>query len=424
MPQAPALDAIILAEDPLAAVVIAGLTARERASRVAAKVGAARVLVIDRAADRAQIAAWRRACALLVIRADQLVHTPLVSPLVAELPTGDGLAIAVGPDGAYAGAFVATGATAAAAAAALAGGANEIAFDGAARVPHGAIARHPIATAADRAGAHQLLYRLLIKPQDNAISRFVFRPLARPLTKLLVHTPITPNMLSLTVAAMIVVACLLTATADWNLVVLGAVIQASSCYIDCCDGEIARLKLMSSRFGAWLDTIVDELSTVAYMCALGWHCHLIWGHPGWDIWTIGVLVGLATYGWSMYCIYYNIIVGVGSANSQDYAGKFEVVPAGDDAVRLRPIAKAIVPGRALPPWLDKLVELAPNVVRRDFIVWCALLFAVFHVTNVSFLLQVAGGVVSATIVTKDHVHLRRLRRSVARAGQRLLSPTA
>ena len=103
------------------------------------------------------------------------------------------------------------------------------------------------------------------------------------------------------------------------------VIQVSSCYFDCCDGEIARLKLMSSKFGAWLDTIVDELSTVGYMVACGWHCHLYWGQPGWDMWTVGIVIGLATYTWSIYCIYFNIIVGVGSANSQDYASKFEIV---------------------------------------------------------------------------------------------------
>jgi len=201
------------------------------------------------------------------------------------------------------------------------------------------VLRLAIGTPEERAGAHELLYRLMIKPQDNAISRYVFRPVARRLSKLLVHTPITPNMLSLTVGAMIAVACVLTATNDMHLVILGAAIQASSGYIDCCDGEIARLKLMSSRLGAWLDTLVDEFSTLAYMAAIGWHCHLHWGHPGWDMWTLGILVGLATYGWSIYCIYYNIIVGVGSANSQDYVGKFEVVPgAQPNSVKLQPAA--------------------------------------------------------------------------------------
>lgn len=422
-----ALDAIILADDPLAAVRIAGLTARERATRSAKKAGATRVLVVDGARD--EVTTWRNGSTapLLVIRADQLVHTLLVAPLVAAMPEGDGVAIAVGPDGVYAGAYLATGTAAASATAAIAKGDNTAEFAGTEsvkRVEHGAIARHPIATPEDRAGAHELLYRLMVKPQDNAISRYVFRPVARRLSKVLVHTPITPNMLTMLVAAMIGVTCVLTATDDMRLVIIGALIQASTGYIDCCDGEIARLKLMSSKFGAWLDTIVDEASTLAYMVAIGWHCHLVWGHPGFDMWTGLILVGLVTYPWSVFCIYYNIIVGVGSANSQDYASKFEIVAAGEGAVRIVPVPpKKIVREKPLPPVIRQIVEFAPNIVRRDFIVWAALAFALLHLTHVSFLVQVTGGVISAAICTKDHLHLRGLRRSVARSGKRLLPPT-
>ena len=430
MAHAQELDAIIVADDPKASVRIAGLSVRERALRVARRVGATHIEVIDSAAQRAELSAWRagRTTPLLVIRADQLVHTPLVAPLVEAMRagTGDRLLVAAGPDQAYAGALLAVGEVAAEVIAELTRGGDTNAFvAGHASTPiqHGEVACHAVGTAEERAGAHQLLYRLLIKSQDNAISRYVFRPVSRRLTRLLVHTPITPNMLSLTVGLMVAVACVLTATADMHLVILGAAIQASSGYIDCCDGEIARLKLMSSRLGAWLDTIVDEFSTLAYMTAIGWHCHLVWGHPGFDLWLAGVVVGLVTYGCTIYCIYYNIIVAVGSANSQDYVGTFEIVPAErPNTVRLRPVVKEEVPRKPLPPVIEQIVAFSPNFVRRDFIVWCALLFAVLHVTHVSFIVQVMGGVLSSSIVLKDHVHLRRLRRAVARAGQTLLLP--
>lgn len=416
------LDAIVLADDPLARVVIAGLSAVERAHRVAKKIGAARVLIVDgEQTTRDAIAPWRgdRKSPLLVISANQLVHTPLVSPLVENLPA-DGVAIAVSPDdGTFGGAYVATGQATVKAVAALARREDDAAFAGDAveRVPYGDIARHPIGTPEERKGAHRLLYGLMIKRQDNAISRYVFRPLARRMTMLFVHTPVTPNMLTVLVAAMVAFACILTATPDPRLVLLGAVIQVSSCYFDCCDGEIARLKLMSSKFGAWLDTIVDELSTVGYMVACGWHCHLYWGNPGWDMWTVGILVGVTTYAISIYCIYYNIIVGVGSANSQDYASKFEIVTDASGAQRIKPVAEVVLaPKRSLPPVLAKILEFAPNVVRRDFIVWCALVFAIFHVIHVSFIVLLAGGVVSAVITTKDHFHLRGLVRRVARSG--------
>jgi CDP-alcohol phosphatidyltransferase len=431
------LDAVVLS-DALSRVRIAGLSAGERAIRVARRVGATRVLVVA-PGDRGELAAWRagRSCPVLVIRADQLVHSPLVAPLVAALPA-DGLAIAVGSDDAYAGALLATGGSAAPVIEALVRGDGDTAIAATAtvRIPHGDIARHAIATPDERRAAHRMLYRILVKPQDNLITRALYRPISFPLTRLLVWTPITPNQVSCLVAALVIAGCWLTAHASMNLAAAGTAIVLAASYLDCCDGEIARVKLMSSRFGAWIDTIVDELSTIGYMIALGWHCHLAFGResfvalgvdlgPGVDPWLAGIGLGVVTYGWSMYCIYYNIIVGVGSANSQDYAGSFEVVPGGHpNSVRIRPVvAKAIAPRRELPGWLVAIATYAPYLVRRDFISWCALVLAILHWTHVLFVAFLLGGVVTFVIVTIDHVKLRRLRRSIVRGGQ-ILEPSS
>src|ERR1041384_1771534 len=99
------LDAIVLT-GALSRVRIAGLSAEERAVRVARRVGAVRVTIVGEA--RGELEAWRagRTAPVLVIRADQLVHPPLVSPLgdaVGAGPLADGLAIAVGADDDYAG---------------------------------------------------------------------------------------------------------------------------------------------------------------------------------------------------------------------------------------------------------------------------------------------------------------------------------
>jgi phosphatidylglycerophosphate synthase len=427
------LDAVVLS-DALSRVTIAGLSAGERAVRVARRAGATRVLVVDGA--RGELAAWRagRTCPVLVIRADQLVHPPLVAPLVAA-PPADGIAIAVGPDDAYAGAMLATGGGAAQVIEALARGDSDvvIAVTATARVPHGDIARHAIATPDERRAAHRMLYRILIKPQDNAITRYLYRPISSPLTRLLVWTPITPNQVSCLVAALVVLGCWLTAHASMDLAASGTAIILAAAYLDCCDGEIARVKLRSSRLGAWIDTIVDELSTIGYMAALGWHCHLAFGRgsfvdlggdPGVDPWLAVTGLGVVTYGWSMYCVYYNIIVGVGSANSQDYAGSFEVVPGKQpNAVRLRPaVAKAIAPRRELPRWLVAIATYAPYLIRRDFISWCALVLAILHRTQILFAGFALGGLVTFVIVTIDHVKLRRLRRSIVRGGRILERP--
>lgn len=427
----------MLATDPVSRERIAGLSARERAVRVAKRVGAAKVTVVD---DPAQLTSLTTASAVLVIRADQLVHTPLVQPLVARELPHDGVAIAVVPEnptvtdlapGAYAGAFVATGAMAKAAVRALAGGDDKfVASVGEPlRVPHGAIARAPIRTAEERRTAQRVLYRILIKPQDNAITRYLYRPVSFPLTRLLVQTSITPNQISYLVAALVAVGIWFTAHRSMTMALIGTVIVLVASYVDCCDGEVARVKLLSSRFGAWIDTIVDELSSIGYMVAIGWHCHLHFGPTYFgelpvDPWLAAIAISVVTFAWSIYCIYYNIIVAVGSANSQDYVGRFEVVPGTQpNTVKLAPAAaKAIATKEPLPPVLEWLATYAPYVVRRDFISWAAVLLVALHWTHVTFVALVAGGLVSFVILTIDHIKLRSLRRSVVRRGMLLEAP--
>lgn len=414
-------DAIVVADDPLARVRVAGLSARERAVRVARRVGAKSVFLIDGPGDREKLAGWRGR-GMLVIRADQLVHTGLVQPLIEARGTAAAVEDLTGP---YAGAFLALGDDAVPAVEALARGTSdsEIASRFATKIPHGPIARAPIATPAERRAAHKLLYKILVKPQDNAITRYLYRPVSFPLTRLLVWTPITPNQISYAVAALVALGCWVTAHASMNMALLGTVIVLAASYLDCCDGEIARLKLLSSRFGAWIDTVVDELSSVGYMVAIGWHCHLAFGPRvftsrdlGFDPWKVAIAVSVVTFLWSIYCIYYNIIVAVGSANSQDYVGRFEVVTTGPNTVKLAPAApKAIVAKGWLATYL-------PYVVRRDFISWAAVGLAALHWTHVSFAALAAGGIVTFVIVSIDHIKLRTLRRDIVRRGLVLESP--
>ncbi|HEY4175329.1 MAG TPA: CDP-alcohol phosphatidyltransferase family protein [Kofleriaceae bacterium] len=425
------LDAIVLADDALANVRIAGLSARERAVRVAKRVGADRVLVVESNAARANITAWiegNRNRALLVVRADQLVHTPLCSRLVKALSAGEmperGVLRAVGADGVDGGAYIASASRRADVAAAIAAGNDTTSFaEDAVSVEHGEIARHPISTPEERAGAHKLLYRILIKPQDNAITRYLYRPISFPLTRMLVWTPITPNMISAIVACMVAVGCWFVMHASARDAVIGTVIIFASAYFDCCDGEIARVKLLSSKLGAWIDTIVDEVSSTAYIVALGIHCHREFGATYWGFDNWIPIAGFAAVCCfvSMYCIYYELIVVLGTANSQDYVGRFIAVPgASPNTVRLKPYEAG--PKKPLPPLLQMVATYAPYLARRDFLSWLTLILALTHLTQVSFMLQAVGAIVMTLVLGLAHIRLLRLRRSIDRAGQIIEPP--
>lgn len=420
--------ALVLADAPGADLRIHGLALAERARRAAGRAGAA---VVHVARDRRELEAWWRGTGcdrLLVIRAtDQLVHTPLVTGLVGSDATRS---VAVAPEaavptdvpaGGYAGALIARGGDADAVIARLAAGDDDRAIGadllaaGAEAVPHPRVARHPTTTAADRRAASRLLLEIIHKAQDNAITRYLFRPVSSVMTRMLVWTPITPNQVSAVTAVLVALGCWLTIGPSMTGAIVGTIVMLAAQYVDGCDGEIARLKLLSSKFGAWLDTVVDELSQVAYMIALGLHCRAHFGvgylgHLGFDPWKLAIIVGTVTYAITIYCVYWNIVVLVGSANSQDYVGRFRIEPAErPGTARLRPVAtQAIALPADMNPVLRWLATYAPYVVRKDFISWGAVILAVAHLTQVSFALLVIGGVPAAAVVVNDHVRARLL----------------
>ena len=104
------------------------------------------------------------------------------------------------------------------------------------------------------------LYNSLGSSADGPIvDKYVNRRISRQITRQLVKTPITPNQttfICLTVG--IVSACYFWIGGYWNYLI-GALVFQFSFIFDQCDGEIARLKFMESRFGGWFDAVCDSI---------------------------------------------------------------------------------------------------------------------------------------------------------------------
>jgi phosphatidylglycerophosphate synthase len=402
----PDFDAVVIAEGDAAAARVLGLSLRDRARKVAERAGARRVYVLDGPAADAGLAAWRAAgdprAVLAIWASDQVVHTPLVEPL---LDRGPERGVAVGPDGAFAGAALAIGGAAIDELVTDVRGAGERwrGRDDVARVEHGRIARHVARTPAERTAARRHLEQMIHKPQDGPVTRWLYRPVSLPITRLLLHTPVTPNMVSFVVAVLGAIGVYYTAHADYDSVILGSVIILVAAYLDGCDGEIARLGLQTSRLGAWIDTVTDELTTVAYMAALGYHNYLRYDEP-WVGYT--VFYGLATFLLTIYFVYYYLIVVHGSANSQDYVDALEIVDGNEPGtLALRPKESEALTG---------IWAVAPHFLRRDFVNWGALAFAALHLTQWSYGIMLVGGTGGVLKTMVDHVKLRRQIREIGR----------
>jgi len=112
-------------------------------------------------------------------------------------------------------------------------------------------------------------YRRTRKPKDILWNRFVARPLAAVVIVPLSRTGVTPNQITLaTLAVFVFGAAWLALRPSWGALCAGAVILEISYVLDCADGQLARLKGMSSPVGAHLDFLMDELKAFALVAAV------------------------------------------------------------------------------------------------------------------------------------------------------------
>ena len=99
--------------------------------------------------------------------------------------------------------------------------------------------------------------------EDGFISHYINRPLSSRFSVVLSKTPLTPNHITLLSFFMGLLGAVgLATTNPWFWVAGGIIIQIAS-IVDGCDGEIARIKLLQSPQGAWLDTVLDRYSDLA-----------------------------------------------------------------------------------------------------------------------------------------------------------------
>ena len=109
---------------------------------------------------------------------------------------------------------------------------------------------------------------VLGNPRDGYIDRVLYRPLARPHTRALLSTPISPNAVTLGSAAIGVAGGLLVGSIGTAGVLAGVACLVASGILDCSDGELARLRHAESRLGHVLDVAGDTLVAVALLAGI------------------------------------------------------------------------------------------------------------------------------------------------------------
>jgi phosphatidylglycerophosphate synthase len=123
----------------------------------------------------------------------------------------------------------------------------------------------------DRASARQAeaeLWASLTSASDGLVDKAFNRPCGRPLSRLLIHTPVSPNTVSVVSVLIGVAAALCFAVGEYGTGIAGAILFQISAIVDCVDGDLARVLFKESWLGKWLDLAGDQVVHVSVFAGI------------------------------------------------------------------------------------------------------------------------------------------------------------
>jgi phosphatidylglycerophosphate synthase len=223
-------------------------------------------------------------------------------------------------------------------------------------------------TPEDRQVAERKLDRWLVKPTDGFYAR-LNRRISIPISRQLIKFPITANMVSIFTLGVGIASAAFFAYGGYWSTLLGAFLCLFSSILDGCDGEVARLKLLESDFGCWLETMCDYAfylfllvgMTIGQRRSSGSRTYLVYG----GLLLFGALASFFATGWERRRL---------------AAGRPE---------QLLKIWQGYAESRPSNPFLyfGRHTEF---IVRRCFFPYALLVFALFNLMNAAFVLSVIG----------------------------------
>jgi uncharacterized protein (TIRG00374 family) len=225
-----------------------------------------------------------------------------------------------------------------------------------------------VRTEKDRRIAEEKLDRWLVKPTDGMYARFN-RRISIPISRQLIKLPITANMVSIfTLGVGIASATFFALGGYWNTL-LGALLCVFASILDGCDGEVARLKLLESDFGCWLETVCDYAfylflvvgMTIGLWRSSGTKSYLAWG----AVLLLGALASFLAVSWQRH--------RMAAGRPEQFLG----------------IWQSKAQKRSSNPFLYA-ARHTEFIVRRCFFPYALVAFALLGFMNIAFILSVIG----------------------------------
>ncbi|MBI4640540.1 MAG: CDP-alcohol phosphatidyltransferase family protein [Candidatus Tectomicrobia bacterium] len=133
--------------------------------------------------------------------------------------------------------------------------------------------------------AEKKLLRTLLNPNEGFISEKLDRKISLQITRYLSSTGITPNQC--TFLSFLIGLCSAGLFA-FGYPFFGGIMAQIASIIDGVDGEIARLKFLQTKFGAYFDAILDRYSDGFIVVGMTYYASTFMGSA--TVWVLGLLV--------------------------------------------------------------------------------------------------------------------------------------
>ena len=182
----------------------------------------------------------------------------------------------------------------------------------------------------DRTSARQaksMLFGQVTKKTSGPVSRHINARISIPISKVLIETGISPHMVTVlfVLTTGLATAWLVSHPEPYGRLAMAGLFWQMAAVLDRCDGEIARVKLCESKFGAWFDTITDNIAYLATYVAFLFGVQYLHPDKPWALYlgfsaigALGITLG----------IMHNYALKTGSGSLQNYLVGFRThVPA-------------------------------------------------------------------------------------------------
>lgn len=122
------------------------------------------------------------------------------------------------------------------------------------------------------------------------LSMLIYRPLARLLLLgIFRHLSVTPNQITFFSLVLIAVGCCFFAFSPYPYILIGIFFLHLGYVFDMLDGQYARYKGLTSKFGQWLDPFLDVIKTALIFISLSYGAYVAEGNPAALIWGLVAL---------------------------------------------------------------------------------------------------------------------------------------